>query len=66
MQFTNKYVLYIIPAGLSLKVIDSSGTYSKIFSWQYGGPVNGIGTHCDVCAEDDTDAMKILRLAYLK
>ena len=66
VRFSNKYVLYVIPSGLSLKIIDSTGTYSKAFSWQYEGPVNGIGTYCDVCAEDDNDAMGILLFAYLK
>lgn len=66
VQFPNKYLRYVIPSGLSLKVVDSSGKYNKTFSWQYEGPIDGKGTHCDVCAEDDVDAMNILRLAYLK
>jgi hypothetical protein len=66
VRFSNKYVLYIIPRGLSLEVVDSPGKYKKTFSWEYEGPINGIGTHCDVCAEDDNDAMRILRLAYLR
>lgn len=66
VQFSNKYVLYVIPLDLSLKVVDLPGKYSKVFSWQYEGPVNGIGTHCGVCAEDDNDAMRILQLAYFK
>src|SRR5689334_20687539 len=60
VQFTNKYVLYIIPKGLQLKVTDATGKYNKTFSWEYEGPVNGIGTYCDPCAEDDTAAMKIM------
>jgi hypothetical protein len=44
IQFSNKYVLYVIPSGFSLKVIDLSKKYDKAFSWQYEGPVNGIGT----------------------
>lgn len=66
VQFSNKYVLYVIPSGLSLKVVDSSGKYNKAFSWQYEGPIEGRGTHCDACADGDIDAMRILRLAYLK
>jgi|GEM_PF-1651813 len=66
VQFSNKYFLFVIPSGLSLKVVDSSGKYNTAFSWQYEGPIDGRGTHCDVCAEDDVDAMNILRLAYLK
>ena len=66
VRFSNGYVLYITPSDLCLKVIDSLGKYNKTFSWEYEGPVDGIGTHCDVCAENKNDAMKILRLAYLR
>jgi hypothetical protein len=66
IQFTNKYVLYIIPTGLRLKVTDVTGKYNKTFSWEYEGPVNGIGTYCDPCADDDNDAMKIIHASYMK
>ena len=66
VRFSNEHVLYIIPTGLLLEVIDSLGKYKKTFSWEYEGPINGIGTHCDVCAEDDNDAMRMLRLTYLR
>jgi len=66
VQFSNKYFLYIIPSGLSLKVVDSSGKYYKAFSWQYEGPIDGRGTHCDVCADDDIDAMGILRSVHFE
>ena len=66
VQFSNNYILYIIPTKLSLRVIDSVGKYKKTFSWEYEGPVKGIGTHCDVCAEDANDAIRILQSAYLK
>ncbi|HEX9503862.1 MAG TPA: hypothetical protein VF974_06120, partial [Patescibacteria group bacterium] len=66
VQFTNNYVLYVIPKELRLRVIDTSGKYYKTFSWEYEGPVNGIGTHCDVCADNDADALQILLSSYLK
>ena len=66
VQFTNNFVLYIIPKGRRLQVTDASGKYNKTFSWEYEGPVNGIGTFCDVCAEDDEDAMALIQSAYLK
>lgn len=66
VQFTNNYILYIIQKGLQLRVIDSSEKYDKIFSWEYEGPINGIGTYCDICTEDEEDAMMLIRLAYLK
>jgi len=66
VQFTTNYILYIVPKELKLKVTDKSGNYNKTFSWEYEGPVNGIGTYCDVCVEDDKDAMKLIRSSYLK
>jgi hypothetical protein len=66
VRFTNNYIIQIIPKGLQLQVTDASGNYNKTFSWEYEGPVNGMGTFCNVCAEDDEDAMKLIRSAYLK
>jgi hypothetical protein len=66
VKFTNNYVLYIIPHGQQLQVTDPSGKYNKTFSWEYEGPVNGIGTFCDVCAIDDEDAMNLIHSTYLK
>jgi len=66
VQFPNQHVLYIIPKGLSLKVIDGEGKYSKHFRWQYEGPVDGVGTFCDACAEDEKAAMKLIRKHFMK
>ena len=66
VEFSNKYVLYIIPNKLRLEITDSSGDYHKIFEWEYEGPVNGIGTYCDFCTEDEEEAMQLIHLAYLK
>lgn len=66
VKFPNNYVLYILPKELRLQVRDARGKYNRTFSWEYEGPVNGIGTFCNVCAEDDEDAMKLIRSAYLK
>jgi hypothetical protein len=66
VQFSHNYILYIIPKGVKLKVIDSSGKYHKNFSWLYEGPVNGIGTYCDVCAAGPDEAMEIIRSYYMK
>jgi hypothetical protein len=43
VKFSNNYMLYIIPKGRKLQVTDSSGKYNKTFSWQYEGPVDGVG-----------------------
>jgi hypothetical protein len=66
VQFPNNYVLYIIPKGLNLKVTDENGKYLKIFSWEYEGPINGIGNFCDICAEYEDAAMQMIKLNYLK
>ena len=66
VKFSNGYSLFIIPRGNQLNFIDSAGKYNKTFSWEYEGPVNGIGTHCDICAEDDKDAMNLMRSCYLR
>jgi hypothetical protein len=66
VKFTNSYMLYVIPRGQQLVVTDRSGKYKKIFSWEYEGPVNGIGMFCDVCAENDEEAMELIRATYLK
>ena len=66
IRFTNNYTLFVIQKGLQLRVIDSAGKYDKTFSWEYEGPVNGVGTYCDVCAENDEEAMKLIELAYLR
>ncbi|MBD2701192.1 hypothetical protein IC229_11135 [Spirosoma sp. BT702] len=66
VQFPNKLVLNVIPMGDRLKVVDDKATYQKTFSWQYEGPVNGIGTFCNVCAQDEKEAMRLVRTYYLK
>jgi hypothetical protein len=66
LQFSNNYILYVIPKGLTLKVIDAAAKYNNIFAWEYEGPVNGIGTYCDVCAEGEEEAMKLIQSGYMK
>lgn len=66
VKFSNKYELYIIPKGDQIKVSDLSGKYSKYFFWKYEGPVNGIGTFCEPCVENEEEAMKLVKLYYMK
>ena len=66
VQFPNNYILYIIPTNKNLKITDESGKYLKIFRWEYEGPINGIGTFCDICVENEDAAMQLIRLYYLK
>lgn len=64
--FFNKFVLYITPMGNNLLVQDESGQYSKIVKWEYEGPVNGVGTYCDICAQNEDEAMLLVKKHYLK
>ena len=66
VQFPNNFILYIIPDKFNLRIQDPTKHYRKMFSWEYEGPVNGIGTFCDVCAEDEKEALKIIEKFYLK
>ena len=64
VKFPNGLILFIIPTGNNLRVINPVGSYNKIFKWQYEGPVNGVGTACEACAENETEAMVLIRNGY--
>lgn len=65
VRFPNQLVLLLSPQGNQLRVYDLKGKYAaKTFSWHYEGPVNGVGTFCQACAEDETEAMQLLRRYY--
>ena len=66
MQLPNGTILYVIPSGVNLKIQNATKSYDKLFTWAYEGPVNGMGTFCSECAEDEKAAMKLLNSAYLK
>lgn len=66
VQFPNSYLLYIIPRKNQLSVTNSNGQYLKTFTWEYEGPVNGIGTFCSVCATDEADAIQLIHRYYMK
>lgn len=66
LKFSNQYVLYIAADKKQLHVTDAACKYNKIFTWEYEGPVNGVGTFCDVCAEDEAEAMTIMEQGYLQ
>jgi hypothetical protein len=61
IEFSNGKQLYVIPTGASLRIVDEDGKYNKLFRWEYEGPRNGIGTFCSVCAEDEKEAMRLVR-----
>ncbi len=65
VQFSNGHTLYLVPSGSRL-LVTAAGATAKIFIWEYEGPVNGIGTFCSVCVEDEQAAMRLLRRCYLR
>lgn len=65
VQSPTNTTLTIVPAGATLTVRNPKANYSKKFTWEYEGPVNGIGTFCNVCAQDEKEAMKIIKESYL-
>jgi hypothetical protein len=66
VQFPNKYILFIIPNETVLQIRDEKGKYTKTFTWEYEGPVNGIGTFCHACAENEEVAMEIVKKNFLQ
>lgn len=52
VQFPNGLVLDVVPAGKTLQVSDRAGRYRKTFAWLYEGPVDGRGTFCTPCVEE--------------
>lgn len=66
VQFPNGTLLYLIPNGSNLNVTADKNRLPKLFTWEYEGPVNGIGTFCSVCAQDGQEAIQLLRRYYLK
>ncbi|GAB3638392.1 hypothetical protein GCM10027422_39820 [Hymenobacter arcticus] len=66
VRFLNGHTLYLVPSGTTLRVATAPGAAPKTFTWEYEGPVNGVGTFCSVCAEDAPAAMRLLRAYYMK
>ena len=67
VKFPNNLILYVIPKqGGNLRISSLDGTYNKYFNWLYEGPVDGKGTFCEPCAENENDAIKILKLYFLR
>lgn len=64
VKFPNDLVLFVIPTGNNIRVINPLGNYNKIFKWEYEGPIDGRGMVCDVCAENETEAMVLLKNGY--
>jgi len=52
-------------AGPSLQVDDGSGKPPKTFAWEYEGPVDGRGTFCTPCVEEQ-DAIPFVRAHFMR
>lgn len=65
--FPNNLRLYVIPKkNNTLMIASLDGKYSKTFHWLYEGPIEGRGTFCEACAENAEEAIKLLKMYYLK
>ena len=64
VSFPNGLVLDIAPTDKGLRVRDRKGRYDKTFGWQYEGPVDGRGTFCAQCV-DEQDATAFVREHFL-
>jgi len=65
VRFPDGHLLSLVPDGNTLRVT-TNGTPPKTFTWEYEGPVNGVGTNCSVCTDDAAAAMQLLRKCYLR
>jgi hypothetical protein len=65
VKFPNGLLPYVIPTGQRLKLVDEAGKYSKLFRWKYEGPINGRGTFCTPCVEEE-EAPAFVRKYFLQ
>ena len=47
-------------AGQTLIMTSQDGRYRKTFTLGYEGPVNGVGTYCESCANEPAEALKLV------
>jgi hypothetical protein len=66
MTFPNNKVFYVYPIGLKLAVVNASTKKIETFNWEYEGPVDGRGTFCAACAQDEKEAINLMKASYLK
>ena len=61
MTFPNNKVFYVYPIGVKLAVVNASTKKIETFNWEYEGPVDGRGTFCAACAQDEKEAMNLIK-----
>ncbi len=66
LKVNNKKIMYVALHGDRLLIFDDELKNPKGFTWRYEGPVNGIGTYCNVCTQDAKQSAAFLKKYYLK
>lgn len=66
MVLNNNLILYASQEKNKLRVKNTNGTYNKLFNWKYEGPMNGIGTFCQPCTEDEKKSKDFITKYYMK
>jgi hypothetical protein len=56
---------YIIPQGAALKVMDRSGKYLRLYSWENEGQA-GDPAGCSICAKTEKEGMALLKKFFLR
>jgi hypothetical protein len=65
VRFPDGRLLTLVPDGTTLRATAKAAP-PKTFTWEYEGPVNGVGTVCSVCVADETAATRLLQTYYLR
>ncbi|MDQ3751187.1 MAG: hypothetical protein M3367_19545 [Acidobacteriota bacterium] len=65
VKFPNNLILFVIPTGNNLRVINPRGSYNKIFKWKNGSSADGSDEPCSACVENETEAMILIKNGFL-
>ncbi|WP_143822276.1 hypothetical protein [Mucilaginibacter pedocola] len=66
MTAADKKVYYVYPIDTKLAVVNAATKKIETFTWEYEGPVDGVGTFCQPCAQDEKESMNLMKGSYLK
>lgn len=65
IKFPNNLILFVIPTGNNLRVINPRGSYNKIFKWKNVISADGSDEPCSACVENETEAMILIKKRFL-
>ncbi len=65
VEFEDKKIFIITTNGESLLISESAEKGTQIYKWEYEGPVDGVGTFCEQCADGPKEATTLVSKAYL-